>query len=253
MSHHQLETQQRRDATIVAAVGDALERMRQPRCLRSARFWQLAAGAQYSCQELCHLLRCGRCRAYTDRIAAALEGSPEPAAWAALCARARVAAIAWRVAQQPLAVAGDQRLTFGHDVHLSADCTKDAAGGCWLEIQHRLLPSGMPFVFSVGSSSAAVEWRRFVVLRDGSSSTAARLLVPDCYVGQVLRVGKADLEDLATLSEPTALAASFEAAVREDPAAVPHWQEWAREASCQTGLVASVGSLLERIAHGRRV
>jgi hypothetical protein len=251
MSDHRLDAQPRRDAAAFAAVADALDRLRQPRCLRPSRFWQLAAGEECKPDELRHLLGCGRCRTYTGQVAAALEGGPEPPSWASLNARVRVAAVRCRVAQQGLSKAGPQRLTFSNDAHLCAVCTTDPTGGRRLDVEHRLLPPGVPLVLLLDSRGSAEPWRRFVLLREGSHGAEACVRVETTEDGMVLRVGRLDLEDLAGLAEPAPLRASYEAAARDDPAALPHWQVWAREAFTQTGLSAAIGSLLEEIARGR--
>jgi hypothetical protein len=250
MSEHRPDTDLRRDAAAVAAIAEVLDRLGRPGCLPPARFWQLASGVECPADELRHLLGCGRCRGYTARVAAALEGSPEPPGWASLNARARVAAVRTRLARQPLLAQGRQRLTFADDPHLSAVCGLDPAGVRWLELEHRLLPPGIPFLVLLDGGGAGLGWRRLVLLREGQHNASVRVRLGASLPGRRLRVGRTDLEDVTALPDPEDLRDSFTAAAQDDPAALPHWRAWAREALTQTGLTAGVGCLLEDIARG---
>jgi hypothetical protein len=250
MSEYRTDTDQRRDAAAVAAIADVLDRLGRPGCLRPARFWQLASGVDCPPDELRHLLGCGRCRGYTARVASALEGSPEPPGWASLNARAHVAAVRTRLAHQPLLAQGSQRLTFADDPHLSAVCAADPAGVRWLELEHRLLPPGLPLVVLLDRADTGPTWRRFVLLREGPRNAAVRVRLGASIPGRRLRVGRTDLEDITALHVPEDLRDSFAAAAQDEPAAIPYWRAWAREALAQTGLTAGVGSLLETIARG---
>jgi hypothetical protein len=285
MSEHPLDTGKRREAAAVAAVADALDRLRRRGCLGPARFWHLAAGTECAPDELRHLLICGHCRSYTVRVAAAVEGGPEPAAWASLTARVRSAALACRTALELLPKEGDQGLSFRDDPHLVAACSTDRGGARWIDVAHPLLAPGVPLVLvldqawecdgwpgegtitrpgvqtvalrrraaprSLGTpqGQAPTPWKRVVMLREGPRGAAARVRVDAAFAGgQFLQVRRFDLEDVAALAQAEDLRTSFQNAVKDDPPGLPHWQSWAREALALSGIAAGVGSLLEEVA-----
>jgi hypothetical protein len=78
-------------------------------------------------------------------------------------------------------------------------------------------------------------------------------LEEECAGGEPqLRVAGVDLEDVPSLSAAVPRA-SFEAARRDDPTAVPHWPRWSREAVGQAGLLARLRDVLGAIARARGV
>jgi hypothetical protein len=251
MSKHRLDGTVRRESAAAAVVADLLDRLQRPGCLGPARFWQLAAGAVGEPEEVRHLLACRRCRGYTARVASAVEGGPEPPAWASLTARARVAALSCRACLEPFPPRPRQRLTFREDPHLSAFCTRFTAAGHWLDVGHRLLPPGVPLAFVFDSPNGQRSWRRWVMLREGPHGAAATVCIDAAPAGGFLRVERVDLDNLAALADPAELGASVRAAARDDPQALPCWRVWAAEGLAQPGLSAAVGSLLEEIARGR--
>jgi hypothetical protein len=250
MSEHRPDTDLRRDAALVAAIDGMFDRLVRPGCLRPARFWQLASGADCPLEEMRHLLCCGRCRGYTARVAVAVEGGPEPPGWASLTARARLAAVRTRRAHQPLVKEGSQRLTFAEDPHMSAVCAPDSSGVRWLDLEHRLLPPGLPFIVLLAGANPGTTWRRLVLQREGPRNAAVRVRLAASLAGRNLSVVRTDLDDVAALPGALELRDSFEAAAVDDPAALPYWRAWAREALAQPELTAEVGSLLEEIARG---
>jgi hypothetical protein len=133
---------------------------------------------------------------------------------------------------------------------MSAACAPDASGARWLDLEHRILPPGLPFVVVLGGADPGSTWRRFVLLREGPRNAAVRIRLGTAPEGLRLCVVRTDLDDVATFPGISQLRDSFEAATLDDPAAVPHWRAWAREALTQPGLTAEVGSLLEEIARG---
>ncbi len=243
-----------RESAALTAVADALDLLLESRCPRPSRLWQLAAGADGGPDELLHILRCGRCRSRTTQVAAAV-GDP-PAAWAALA----VAAVQNRVARQRLGEPGtsriggraEQRLTFDADPHLEAVCAPDPAGVHWLDLEHRLLPPGFLLALRVEAAGAGPAWIRYAMLRAGSSPAAARVRIEEAFAvrgERQLRVEGVDREDIPSLPA-VVVRESFEAAGRDDPAALPHWLRWAGEALALSGLPAQLREELEVIARG---
>jgi hypothetical protein len=246
MIHPRPKTVGRESATLTA-VADALDRLLESRCPRPSRLWQLAAGADSSPDELRHILTCGACRGRASQVAEAA-GDP-PAAWAALPA----AAVRTRVARQQLSpLAGELRLDFEADPHLEASCGPDPVGVHWLGLRHRLLPPGLPFVVVLEAPGGERPWVRHAMLRVGAGHAAARVQIGEAFAAggeRQVRVEGIDLEDIPFLTAAV-LRESVEAARRDDPAAVPHWQTWAREALTLTGLPARLREGLEGIARG---
>jgi hypothetical protein len=239
-----------RESAALTAVADALDLLLESRCPRPSRLWQMATGADSGPDELRHILTCGRCRTRAAQVAAA-SGDP-PAAWAALA----VAAVKTRVARQrlgepgALATGGKQVLTFDADPHLETVCAPEPAGVRWLSLEHRLFPPGLLLALVIEVSGGAKPWVRYAMLRPGVPHAAARVQVEAafaCRGERQMRVEGVDLEDVPSL--PGAVVReSFEAAQRDDPAAVPHWQAWARDALALSGLPGRLRDELEVIA-----
>jgi hypothetical protein len=231
-----------RESAALTAVADALDRLLESRCPRPSRLWQLAAGASSPPEEWRHLLTCGACRGRAAQVASA---AGEPPAWAALAA----AAVKTRIARQRLLPLAEQRLTFDADPHLEAVCGPDPKGVRWLGLKHRLLPPGLPLVVAIEAPGTR-SWVRHAMLRPGVTHAAGRVQVEEAFAGggeRQLRVEGVDLEDVPALPA-AALRESVEAARRDDPTAVPHWQVWAHEVLGLSGLPARLREALEVIS-----
>jgi hypothetical protein len=240
MSKHRHDTQGRQSEALTA-IADALDRLLESRCPRPSRLWQLAAGAECSPDEWRHLVTCAPCRARVEQVAAA--AGDAPASWSALAECAAVAAVKTRVARQRLSPLAEQQLTFEADPHLEVSWCRDRAGQRWLDLKHRVLPPGLLVVFVLDKTGSLKPWVRHAVLRDGPPHAAARVRVEDAGGERQLHIEGVDLEDIPSLP-PAVLRESFEAARRDDLAAVPHWRTWAREAVRTPGLPARLRDLL---------
>jgi hypothetical protein len=234
------------------ALGAEAERAWQElTCPRPARFWTVALQrGQWTAAERQHLQSCPHCRAAEGKVHMAVQVHVAPVAAALVLVAARllrrlpaVSRLADLAATPP-----PVRLSFPDDPDLEALLLLDQ-GEHWLQFEHRNVPAATLVLVTV-AHAAAPAWSRFLVLRPGVDHAVAR-----CRVEAALRDERDCQLAVRIISSPAALQAadatllqqSFDVARRDDVAALPAWESWARAARQQVGEQTPLARIFEEI------
>lgn len=230
--------------------------MTQIACVKTDRLWDVGLGNEiWTVPEMGHLRGCERCR---RRFAEVIRVKNQPLQDNDPLTQVLGGLVSFLAVQKVVRRAGTVQGTttlpdayreviqFQGDPGLSGTLLA-RNGKVWLDLAHAVLPPGT--LFRVQFGEGAANWVRFILLRPGFSDPVARLVVEDglTETPMDLRVDLVTRATALTAGDATTLRESFTAMLRDDPAALPVWRQWATEARQQGDLPNDLRSVLEEL------
>jgi hypothetical protein len=218
-------------------------------CIPPARLWEVRlGGGQWQPIEREHLDHCDRCRARADLVPALPTPLPEKIRLFLADKPLRRFAAADAAAQEAVTLRPEERLHFPDNADIVGSFYHDDSGRHWLDLTHLGHAAGTLLLVRLGPADPSLQ--RFVMLRPSYPLALGRLGLNGILSdeGQTPEVGVVTSAAELTADLAAALKQSFEAAVRDDPAALGFWQSWAARELAGAGVPEEVVVVLKEIA-----